>query len=196
MRKFLAGVLLTFFVMSVSTALASAIKTWSNGEILSSTDLNSNFSHVHSQAEALITDSKVDSSAAIAHSKLATPALLPKAFGSVGLVNGPTPCDGAAAAGTACTVALSSRVMSVKSYGSTGEYCIELSYNPADVNYSVLASAHETNRRCYASVLSSGAPGSCNGSAGDLHIRVRCESTTAAAATNSVFSFIVLDDDN
>lgn len=39
--------------------VAGTIKTWSSSEVLTASDLNSNFSHVHSAAEAAVSDSKL-----------------------------------------------------------------------------------------------------------------------------------------
>lgn len=83
-------------LVCVSPATAGSIKVWSNGETVKASDLNSNFSHVHTGVDAPIVNADISASAAIAHSKLATPGLIPKAWARVGscstLDGGPQPC--------------------------------------------------------------------------------------------------------
>ncbi len=118
---FIAGVLIVSFI-----SLAGSIKTWSN-EVLRYSDLNSNFTHVHNAAEELVTDAKVSASAAISHAKLATPALIPKAWVSMSATCGSSPC----------TVTSSTNVSGVTRSG-TGAYTATLSYTAANDAYLVL----------------------------------------------------------
>ena len=64
-------------------AFAGTIKVWVTGEVLRSSDLNANFAHIHNRAERSLTNIDISPTAAIAHSKLATPALIPKALLSI-----------------------------------------------------------------------------------------------------------------
>lgn len=74
----------------------AALKVWTSHETVLSTDLNSNFSQLSAGAvgmgTALLTNAMVSASAAIAHSKLATPALIPKAQAFVGTACSSSPC--------------------------------------------------------------------------------------------------------
>lgn len=85
------GLLLAVFVAGV--AAASSIKVWYAGETLTTTDLNANFAHIHSTMVGghgpKLIDADVSSSAAISHTKLATPTLVLKQWGRV-LVAGAT----------------------------------------------------------------------------------------------------------
>lgn len=118
-------------LLIVPLAYASSIKVWSTGETIRTADLNANFSHLHTAAEALITNAKVSSSAAIAHSKLATPALLPKAWASTSGVCSSTPC----------TIAASSGVASITRSG-TGLYAVNWTTTRSDAAYGVLIQTH------------------------------------------------------
>lgn len=117
--------LVVFAMLAASVAVASAIKVWSPGDTLSSTDLNANFAHIHSLMVgghgARLLDADVSASAAIAHSKMANPALLPKAYVYVASVCSSSPC----------TMNLSYGLTSVTRTG-TGLY--QLNLNPARTN--------------------------------------------------------------
>lgn len=98
-------------------ATAASIKVWGPGDVLSSTDLNANFAHIHNTMVGghgpRLINADVASNAGIAHSKLAAPVLVPKAVATtVGV------CTGAGA----CTLAVSSRFLSIVRGGSAGTY--------------------------------------------------------------------------
>jgi hypothetical protein len=63
-------------------ALAGPIKTWQAGEVITANDINANFQHIHNLMVgghgARLVNADVNANANIAHSKLATPVLLPK----------------------------------------------------------------------------------------------------------------------
>jgi hypothetical protein len=132
---FLAALLVT------GIAAASAIKSWSSAETVTATDLNANFTHIHNTMVgshgARLVDADVSSSAAIAHSKMATPALLPKAYAYVGSSCGASPC----------TLSSSSQVTSITRTG-VGAYSVTLAYTPGDANFAVLVAPHTADRHC------------------------------------------------
>lgn len=115
---------------AVGVASAGAIHTWAPGDVLLSSDLNSTLQHIHNTmvggGHNQIVNSDISSSAAISHSKLATPALVPKAHGLV------TQCTS-----TPCTVSEGTGITSV-TRSSAGDYQVILSYGPQDAAYSML----------------------------------------------------------
>lgn len=106
-------------------ATASSIKVWIAGESLSVADLNSNFAHIHTLMVgghgAKLVNADVNAAAAIAHSKLATPALVPKAWAVQ-----PSVCDG----GT-CIPTAQVRIPSIT---RTGHGTYDINFNPAMTN--------------------------------------------------------------
>jgi hypothetical protein len=165
---------------------AGVIKSWTTGEILRASDLNTNFSHIHDNMVgghgARLVDADVASGAAIAHTKLATPALVPKAWAALTSL-----CDGLAAAGTACTVAESSQVTAVKTNGATGQYRVDLAYSPPNASFQVNVTAYTAALYCVA-VNFTATTGDANGT----NFNIFCYDA-AGAATNSAFSFSLLD---
>lgn len=167
--------LILFGLVLAAAAFAGSIKTWSTGDTLRTADLNSNFQHIHNTMVgghgARLVDADVSATAAIAHSKLASPALVPKAWGAT---------TGVCGAGT-CGIAASSGVTSV-TWSSTGIYNITLSYTPTDANYAVLITSSTDSTYCIAFTKQTAAP----------QITVRCRSD-ANAVTNVDMNFLVLD---
>ena len=110
-------------------AFAGPIKSWTAGEVISANDLNANFQHIHNLMVgghgARLVNSDVSASAAISHSKLATPALVPKAMG--GLI---VACDG----GT-CAWNTSSGFSSTISRAAAGQYALSFSAARANTSY-------------------------------------------------------------
>lgn len=86
-------------VLLVGGAAWAALKVWVSGETVRASDLNSNFTQVYNAATANITNSRIDNAAAISHSKLATPSLVPKA-----IIGSASACL-SAADGASCTLA-------------------------------------------------------------------------------------------
>lgn len=126
---------LTFVLaLSGAVAIAGAIKTWGSGEVLTSSDLNATFAHIHNTMVgghgARMVDADVSASAAITHSKMATPALLPKAWAMVG----------SACVATPCTILAGSGISGI-TRSSAGSYVITWSVARADANYGVLCTA-------------------------------------------------------
>lgn len=97
-------------------AIAGPIKVWGPGETLTSTDLNANFQHIHNLMVGghgpRLVNADVSANAGISHSKLATPALLPKMWTIV-----------ANCTVTPCTMSEGSGVSSV-SRTTTGTYVV------------------------------------------------------------------------
>jgi hypothetical protein len=173
-------------------AHGGAIKSWSTGEILKATDLNANFNDIHNAMVgghgARLVDADVSSGAAISHSKLATPALVAKAKGLVGVPGGAV-CDGAAAAGTACTVNESNGLTGVSSNAVAGEYRVNLSFNPSDTSIVVIITAHITDAECQ----TTGAFTSGTGDANGTNFVIKCSNTSTLADANAPFSLVVFD---
>lgn len=131
---------LWLFIASV--AIAGGIKTWADGDVLTSSDLNAAFQHIHNNMVgghgARLVNADVNATAAIAHSKLAVPALIPKAWAVTGLNGGISACDGTSS--TACVINASSNVTSIVPANDTrdGEYVVTLTNGGTDTNYAVL----------------------------------------------------------
>lgn len=175
-------VLATLFA---ATALASAIKVWAPGDTLSSTDLNSNFSHIHGLMVgghgARLVNADVNASAAIEHSKLATPGVLPKSVFTIG--SDVSPCT----AGT-CTLSGYAGSVTSATWSATGTYEVTI---PARSNslYGVLVT-----------------PQFCTGSANCMcflpdgktttSFNVKCIVPNTAATINAVVSVLIFDDNN
>ena len=136
MKRLFAVAVLAFMAGTVGTAVAGSIKSWSNGEVLSSSDINSNFSHIHGTMVgghgARLVNADVASNAAIAHSKLATPALVPKAWAVVTSACAASPCVPGASAGAAATITRT----------AGGSYVWTWSVARADANYAVFVTAN------------------------------------------------------
>lgn len=157
--------------------------TWSNGQTLTSTALNDTIAHLHNTFTAGITNAHISTSAGIAHSKLATPALVPKAWAYIG-----GPCDCGAAAGTSCTLTESSRVASVKSTGTAGVCNVTLDYTPSDIDFAVICSSNGTGVGIICNTLS-------YATGAGPHFQLRLV-TDASALTNAIFQFAVFDAEN
>lgn len=127
MKKYLPHAL--FLLLLGAYAWGSAIKVWSSGEILRAGDLNSNFAHLHNTKVGdgvLLVDADISGSAAITHSKLATPALLPKAM--VLVSNGGGNCNS-----NPCTIVKQVNVTSV-TWSGTGDYAVNFTAALASSN--------------------------------------------------------------
>lgn len=165
----------------LSSMSSGVLKVWSTNERIQATDLNANFTELNTTkvgGGVTLTNADVASNAAIAHSKLATPALVPKAWAHVNAT-----CDGAAAAGTACTIGDSSQVSSVTSNGTAGQYRVNLSYTPANANFAQLVTSHVANVHCVTTATATAAP----------HVIVRCYTDSTGAATNTAISILIMD---
>lgn len=128
-KEYGAGIVAAFVI--TGAVLAGTIKTWSSGETLNASDLNANFQHIHNTMVgghgARLVNSDVSASAGIAHSKLATPALVPKAWALVA-----SDCTA-----SPCTITVGSGISSVTRSG-TGLYTITFTNARVDANYLVI----------------------------------------------------------
>lgn len=116
-------------------ALAGPIKVWSAGEVITANDLNANFQHIHNVMVgghgARLMNVDVNASAGISHSKLATPALLPKVVAGTY-----SPCDG----GT-CYWNVSSGLGSTFTRGAIGQYTVTFASARSNANYIPIVTA-------------------------------------------------------
>lgn len=170
------------FAFLAPLLLATVPKTWAPGEVLRATDLNAMATYfegaLKGAGHTLIVNADISSSAAIAHSKLATPALVPKAFAQCARRT----TDGA----NTCTS--KSGVTSV-TRNTTGDLDVVLNYTPADTNFLVVVTAEDTggnNVFCQTSIRATTG----------VHFSILCHSdgATPGALADSGISFIVMDD--
>ena len=151
--------------------------TFSGGQVLTHTQVNDAFAHLHNTLTGGITNSHISSSAAIAHTKLLMPALVPKAWAVV-----IPACAGGAAAGTLCTVASSSQVTSITAHGTTGVYRVNLAYTPPSANFATIVTNHTGGGIfCTTDTMATVAP----------HFRVNCLRHDNVAV-DATFSVIVM----
>jgi hypothetical protein len=161
-----------------SLAIGGPIKSWSGNEYITAADLNANFTHLHNSVGhghgGVIVNADVAGSAAIAHSKMATPALLPKLWATTGA----TACNTAT-----CTLTDSSSITSI-TRTSAGVYTANFTAR-ANVSYGVLATSHIQTVACYITGRTATTFG------------ILCfDSATGAVATDSSFTVMLLDSDN
>jgi hypothetical protein len=172
---FLAAVLFGAF------ATAGTIKVWSSGEYITATDLNAALAHLHVSVGhghgPVIINSDVSGSAAIAHTKLATPALLPKAWGYVAA---------ACATPATCTISDSNGITSIAGQATTGEYLVTLATTRSNANYAVVVSAYLTaqDSSCHATAQTTST------------VTIKCITASTGADLDSGFSFMLLDSEN
>ena len=177
----LVGVL-TYGIAQAHTGSPTPV-TWTAGQRLTVDDLNNTIAHIHNTLSAGIVNANISTSAAIAHSKLATPALVPKAW-TIVTAN----CDGAAAAGTDCTF-VGSQVTAVSAQGAGGVYCVDLAFTPS-ASFSAQVTSHLAAQNCIMTDRNAGG-GACG--ADTYNMYVRCYDYAGAAANNSQFSVLVMD---
>lgn len=172
-------------LLTATMAIAGTIKTWSSGETLRSADLNSNFSHIHTTMVgghgARLVNADVSASAAIDHSKMATPALFPKAWAAI---------SSASCTSTPCTINASSGVTSI-TRSATGTYSVLI---PARTNtaYGVMVQSvapsgatATTMAVCYVEPIIS-----------TTTIAVDCFKNDGTGAQDTGFTILILDNDN
>lgn len=152
-------------------AFAPAMTTFSSGNVLTASALNANFQHLDNWANGNIVNANISATAAISHSKLATPGLMPKAWAQVG-----TLC----AAGT-CTLDENTSVTSI-AWSAAGDYNVTLAYTPINAAFVPQVTSHTVAAVCIATTTAAAAP----------HFKVRCFDY-AGAATNAAFSILVMD---
>ncbi len=161
-------------VLFIATAATAALKVWTGHETLKYTDLNANFTQVNTSATELVTNAKVSSGAAIAHSKLATPALVPKAWVLVA-----TSCT---SLGSTCTITESSGVTSVVHDGSVvGRYTITFSSTLANTNYAIFTNALGAVRSCFVTGRST------------TVVTIDCYDLATPTAADTAFNLMMMD---
>lgn len=178
--KWWGKVLAFFAALGVTAASASAIKTWSSGEVLTASDLNAALAHLHTNLGhghgAIVVNADISAAAAIAHPKMATPALLPKAWVYAGQA-------GVACTVSPCTMYAQSGFTSVTRTGA-GNYLGTLSIAARpDVNFAAIATSN------FAALYCISVPASTT------TINVVCYDATGVA-TDASFSLLVMDNDN
>lgn len=161
-------------VLIAGLAAASPIKTWIVGEVISYTDLNANFAHIHSLMVGghgpRLVNADVSASAAISHSKLATPALVPKIWAQV-----------ANCTANPCTVSATSGVTSV-GWTSAGLMTVNFAAR-ANANYAAIVSASAvTGRSCVPTAQTT------------TTVTVTCTDLAVPGAANSGFTILIMDD--
>lgn len=155
---------------------AGSIKTWTGGDTLTISDLNDNFDHLHDNMVgghgARLVDSDISTSAAITHSKMATPMAIPKAMSVV-----PPGCT----SGT-CSQNISWNVSAV-AWNTTGLYDVTLSPARDDAVYGVMITGWlNTGANCSVGSASLTTTG----------FSVQC-TNTAGTAADSGFTFVIYD---
>ena len=104
--------------MAAVYANAGSLYSWSSGEVLTASQLNSNFQHIHNNMVGghgpRLTDSDVSTSAEISQSKIANHEVLPVAW-----VSFASCADNADGGSTDCTISDSFNVTSVVNSGSS-----------------------------------------------------------------------------
>lgn len=162
-------------------ALSGAIKVWAPGDTLNINDLNSALSHIHSTMVgghgARLKNADVSPVAAISHSKLATPGLVPKNITQVGV----TPATACAA--SPCTFStLSGFALTSITWAGPATYTVTFPAR-ANANYIVHLNASTGGTYCTAGTFTT------------TTFAVVCYNA-AGAATASAFQFTILDNDN
>lgn len=171
-------------VLAATIAVGGSIKVWSNGDWVLASDLNANFQHIHDTMVgghgARLMNSDVSASAAITHSKLATPGLVPKAAFTIG--SGSTACGTST---TCTTVGDSGLGKTVTSTGTAGTYVVTWSVARGNANYTVLVTT-----------LYAASPVVCTlaGGTATVGFTVACFASTTGTATAAVVSVVMLDD--
>lgn len=175
MTKYKKGILAAVIVAAIASA--STIKVWSTGEYITAANLNSNFAHIHGLMVGghgpRLVNADVSGSAQIAHSKLATPALLPKAWVYASACNT-----------SPCTISDSSGVSSV-TRADAGVYSVNLTTTRSSVFYGTLVTAvGPTLASCQA------------GTPTTTTTPVYCHGVDGGAYADSAFTYLLMDTEN
>lgn len=166
-----------------AVALSATIRTFTVGDVIQPSDLNANFTHIHNTMVGghggRLVDADVNSAAAIAHSKMATPGVLPKSTFIIG--SGITPCS----AGTCTVTGTAGITPSSVVYNSAGNYTVTI---PARANavYSVQLTSQYCASACTCSLQTG---------VSTTAFTVQCYNMSAAA-TNAVVGVTIMDDTN
>lgn len=106
---------------------APAYHHWVVGEQLLSSDLNNTFDHIHNTFSGNIADAHISATAAIQHSKMQFPQVLPKAVAYVAPDCTTNPC----------TMAFNTRISNI-ARGGGGNYIVTLGYMAHDNVYGIV----------------------------------------------------------
>lgn len=130
--------LFTMVVIAMTTIPAAIAHTyagspayhhWAIGEIVTAADLNNTFDHVHNTFSANIADAHISPTAAISHSKMKFPAVLPKGFYMT-----TDPCSS-----SPCTLLINSgATVTTITRASAGNYTATLAGTRSNATYSGL----------------------------------------------------------
>ncbi len=181
----ISGLAVAFFIsLFAGIAIGGPIHTWVAGEYIDASRLNAALQHLHANLGhghgPVLVNGDINGSAAIAHSKLATPGLLPKAWVAL------SAACATSGAGAACTAVDSSGSAVVTSTGTTdGEYTVTFPTR-GDANYGVLVSTLGTSldRLCHAHALTA------------TTATVKCSTLDGTTAVDAAFTFMLLDSSN
>jgi hypothetical protein len=159
-------------------SIAGSINTFSTGETISASAMNANFNHIHNSMVgghgARLVNADVSNSAAIAHSKLAEPAKIPKVYG--GRL---TACGSAS-----CNLDLYSGLAQAFSRTATGEYTLTVSPARADASYMPFVVAYSTNAvSCNTYLTGTNA----------TTLKIICANVITNVAEDSGFTVLILD---
>lgn len=177
MKKYLP--LFAAGLFAAALAFAGPVTTWASGDVITASAISANFTHIHATMVGghgpRLMNSDVNASAAISHSKLATPALLPKVWGTIN-----------AYSDAGISVAASSGVSSA-TYSGAGQYTVNLSTTRSNAVYGVVVSAQ------------TGGSGHCGyDSRTTSSFTVQCILVPVdggvAALSDFPFSFVLMDD--
>lgn len=187
MKRLFAAVILTFMLATMGDALAGAIKSWASGEYLLSGDLNANFNHIHNTMVgghgARLMNADVSASAAIAHTKMASPALLPKAVAIVGSqVGGGTACT----SGTCSLGFMQPASFFSVAHTATGKYTVTMSARANAVYVPVVTTFHSTDTAVVCEPVTFTT----------TTFEVWCEVAADASDLDTVFMITFYDNDN
>lgn len=163
-------------LLVAALATAGAIHTWSNGDTLSATDLNSNFTHIHNSMVgghgARLLDADVSTSANIAYTKLQNGRGIARAFGRVA---------GTCAAGT-CTMDNQLNLTSIVHTG-TGVYTVTMNYTATNSSFTALGNTENSTNICFAVPTST------------TTTVVNCMKRSDGSANDGPFDVVIFDND-
>lgn len=156
---------------------ASSIYSWSSGEVLTHSQLNANFAHIHNNMVgghgARLVDADVSASAAISRSKIYAGSGMALAWAKVGA--GTTACS----SGT-CTVDDNYGVSGATHTGTAGNYSVVLSPVMSDSTYGIILTSQTDDRFCTGAASAAST------------VVVQCRDS-GGAAQNAVFTIVVYD---
>lgn len=158
-------------LVDIASAYAVSLKVWSSGETVRSSDLNANFAALNAYT-GTITDARIDGAAQISHTKFKTPSLVAKAWLFVSSICTSSPCTKTESYG-----------FGTITWNSMGNYTLNLTYGPKDVDYATIVTAKgTTGLDVYCMVVGQDA----------TYVVIECQNSTGAIA-DAAFSVIIYD---